>query len=274
MNMRFTRRISAVTLTVAGVLLATGSLYALRRPPFLSWIRDQSKISSQAPNFDTQYFRVKDFDGNDVSFTINSSNSAVFNKNNVMVGLCDPMIDPTCTGLQDMTGYKVFFMGPALSAGATTITVIAKGKNGGATAYTSFTLRWAPAAFNPPTVEALPNAVLQLKPDGTAKYSTMFVIGDLVRDMNGKLVEDLDSIGTSNFTVTSSNPSLLPNDPNNISLTLMPLPAGYIDPATPRTYLLEATTLAGALPGYTVVTVELRDLEMPIPNRVTTSFVL
>ena len=73
MNLQLTRRFSGVILTIAGVLLATGSVYALRRPPFLSWIRDQSIIQTPAPTFALQYFRVNDFDGSGVTFNINFS---------------------------------------------------------------------------------------------------------------------------------------------------------------------------------------------------------
>ncbi|MBA3831393.1 MAG: hypothetical protein H0X34_05805 [Chthoniobacterales bacterium] len=267
--MQLTRHLFGVTLTMAGVLLATSSLYALRRPPFFSWIRDQSTVSSTAPVFATQYFRLKDFDGNGVSFTRSSTNGSVFNAMNVRIMPCDPILDPNCTGVQDQTGYKVSFTGPALSQGATTITLSATGKNGGATAYSSFTLRWASAGLYPPTIEALPNQTIRLSSpsNGTATYSTMFVIGDL---QNDGTTEDVDSIGTGDFTVTSNNTILLPNSPNNISLARMPAPLGYIDQATPRQYLLQATTAAGQQ-GVATVTVEFHDPDL---NSTSTSFVL
>ncbi len=262
---------AALGLVGASIFLAAASAYsvALRRPPFMSWIPDQRITSATAPTFATQYFRLIDYDApNGVSFMRLSSNPAVFSMLKVNVGLCVVGVDTACTGVQDGTYYKVSFTGPALMPGATTITLTANGKNGGASGYVSFTLRWVTVGSNPPTIEALPNQALQLpSTNGTVTYSTMFVIGDVKED--GK-TEDVSEIGTSDFTVTSSNPGLLPNSPNNISLVQMPPPAGYIDQATPREYLLEATTVAGQK-GTTTVTVEFSD---PDSNLTSTSFVL
>jgi hypothetical protein len=126
-----------------------------------------------------------DYDApNGLTITTDSSNPSVFDAGSVEVLPCDPNTDTGCTGTNDGSGYKVSFTGTALSAGATTITLTVTGNNGGATAYVSFTLRWAmPPDSYPPTIEALPNRALRLNSsvNGTVTYSTMFVIGD-VRD--------------------------------------------------------------------------------------------
>ena len=271
------RQLSGILLTTVGVLLAFTSVYAIRRAPFVSWIPDQRITSppGSPPTFATQYFRLIDFDApNGVMINKNSSNSSVLPATNVKVAACDPIIDTGCTGRNDnpSTGYKVFFNSAALNPGATTITLTVTGKNGGATAYTSFTLRWATSGSYPPTTEALPNRALRLNSsvNGTVTYSTMFVIGDVADDGMGGTIEDVDSIDVGNFTVTSSNTQLLPNSPNNISLVRMPLQEGYIDQATPRQYSLTATTAPG-MSGFTTVTVEFHDPDM---NYTSTSFVL
>jgi hypothetical protein len=112
----------------------------------------------------------------------------------------------------------------------------------------------------------LPNRAIQLNAsvNGNAVYTTKFVIGDLGLDD----MEDIDQIDASDFTLSSSNQTLLNN--LNIGVVLNPNDDYYAPLEAPRSYTLTATTNTGQT-GMTTVTVEVQD---PNSNKTSTSFVL
>lgn len=261
---RYPRHFLAVCLTLAGLILAAASINAaLNHPPFISWLPDQRIMGG---GFATKYFRILDYDGNTFSITKQSTISTFYSATNVTVNPCIIGGDAGCA--QDGTGYKVFFNVNPVTPGTTTIRIRAQDNGTGAlSGYTSFTLRLDSSGSNPPSIGSLPNQAIQLpSATGSATYTTKFVIGDLDEAQNS--MEDIEGIGVEDFTVSSSNPNVLLD--TGLGLALVPPDDGFSIMEGPRTYLLTATTVAGAT-GTTTVTVNLTD---PDGNTTSTSFVL
>ncbi len=274
---RYPRQPLGIILCLLGLFLALSSAQAfLSHRPLLSWIRDET-VTSPGQNFQTKYFRVIDYDGFGFSRMKQSTNSTFYSANNVKFNQCTEQAGDFAAGCaNDGTGYKVSFAGVPQSDGETTITLRAVETSTGLTGYTSFTLRRdTTGKVNPPIIGNLPNQAVQIKsPSNVATYKAMFVIGDL-NENGDEDIGDIDGIcsdGDCDFSVTSSDTSILDPANGGIQLQLVPPDEAYSAMEGPRSYTLTATTQPNAT-GPVTVTIELADPDS-IPTKRSTSFVL
>jgi hypothetical protein len=271
---RHWRRPFGLCLTFACLLFAPFGLQAtISHAPIVGWIPDQ-RVTPSTPGFQTQYFRIINFDGG----TFTPTKTATMDPPNWIqlssITFAQCIVGDPCSS--DGTGWKIMFSSTPTTSGTATITVTATGSTG-LIGYTSFTLQvdtnTNTTANNPPSIATIPNYALPLdQTNNYVTYTALFAIGDLTAADNTEDVEDIYNNYLTDFAFASNNTSLI--DPSSIYLTPVAISS---DPDVAaqenhHSYILTAKTKTGVT-GVATITVTLQDPENP-PNVTKTSFVL
>ena len=246
------------SLVTTSILLTSVNAFGTttNHPPSVSWIRDQfvGDQQGQQTAFEPVYFRAWDKETdplNTPTVAIEYGQSPPF-LNTVTITPCGS----GDTGCPDH-GFKVIIteVSPTVDGSATIVVTATDG--GGASAYSSFTLRRQSGAVNPPVIGGIPNE--QIKNDPTLGYGPVWFVVD---DLNAAGVDDtLDINGNPNVDVTGTS------DNTDLVGVVTPLHVGGLK------WSLTIFPNPNATPGRAVITITVAE-KPPGTLKISTSFVL